>query len=575
MHKKILISLLLSAATLWATPQDLHKEITVERTVQPDLRDAFRLGGIAPEISMPPITTQALRPAEYTDAGALTSEAATLPPAPWADSIPMSPYRVYISAGYLPMYNAAGSGGLNILRRPTARLDIWAQADAYSYTGDIPYSTDVRLGSIVGQGGLDGSFRLPDKSVVTCALRGMAATIRTPYSYFSKDLPRTSAYYQRALSIGASLGWEKQFGTISGALGVGWENFRFLHNLPATVSTNYTAADEKLWTINGGLGLSDEYTGTRWLGINIDWNVLSSNVYPIQWYTAPCTVTEGHIRPYLNFDSDAVHGSVGLNVSVATGHDDGGMKIAPEANIALDVTDSFVLWAKATGGETLNPLSSVFRISQYVTPLRSYDRTNVPFDIRGGFNYGPSSGFSIEVNGGYAKVRNMLTPLVTINSDGYFSSRFTGTDFGCWYVGGRVSYAYGQLFTLAFGLKTGGSDNKVNSWYDWYDGAKTRFDASLKVHPIDKLDVELGYVMATDRKGITDVYPYGTNSTQVQRYISNLGNIGSLNLNASYKINRNFTAFLALNNILAKQYLLVSGMPARKLGGLIGIACKF
>lgn len=575
MHKKILISLLLSAAALGATPQDLHKEITVERTVQPDLRDAFRLGGIAPEITMPPITTRALRPAEYTDAGAFTSEAATLPPAPWADSIPMSPYRIYVSAGYLPMYNAAGSGGLEIIRRPKARLGIWAQADAYSYTGDIPYSTDVRLGSIVAQGGLDGSFRLPDKSVVTCALRGMAATIRTPFSYFSKNLQRTSAYYQRAMSIGASLGWEKQFGTISGALGVGWENFRFLHNLPPEVITNYTAANEKLWTINGTIGLSDEYTGTKWLGINIDWNVLSSNTFPNRWYTSECTVTEGHIRPYLNFDSDAVHGSVGVNLSVATGHDNGGMKIAPEANIAFDVTDSFVLWAKATGGEKLNPLSDVFRISQYVSPILSYDRTNVPFDIRGGFNYGPSSGLSIEVNGGYAKARNMLTPMVTIYSNGYMNSRFVGSDFGCWYVGGRVSYAYGQLFTLALGLKTGASDNEVNSWYEWYDGAKLRFDASLKVHPIDNLDVELGYVMATDRKGITDVHPYGTVSSQVQRYISNLGNIGSLNLNASYTITRNFTAFLALDNILAKKYLLVSGMPARPLGGLVGIACKF
>lgn len=575
MYKKSFIPLLLSATALWAPAQDLHKEITVERTVQPDLREAFRLGGIAPEISMPPITTQALRPAEYTEAGSVTPEAAKLPPAPWADSIPASPYRGYISIGYLPMYNGAGSAGINIINRPGSRLNIWGQADGYSYKGDIPYASDMRLGTIVASAGADGYFRLPDKSALTFGIKGMGATVRTPYSYRSKDLQRSEAYYQHALSAGASLGWEKNFGNVSAALGGGWENFQFRHNIPAVVMKDYTPLNEKVGTINASLGLSDEYTGARWLGVNIDWSILSSNVYPDSWYTSSRTVSEGNIRPYLNFDSDIVRGSIGVNLSVATGNSNGGVKVAPEANIACDVTDSFVLWARATGGESLNPMSKVFMMSQYVAPYRSYERSNVPFDIRGGFTYGPASGVTLEVNAGYAKARGILTPLVTIDSNGYLSSRFLGANFKCWYVGGRIAYAYGSLFALSLGLKTGNSDNDLNSWYEWYDGSKTRLDASFKVHPADNLDVEIRYLMRTDRRGITDVYPYNSTSTEVTRYISNLGNIGDLNLNATYRISRRLTVFASLDNILGKRYLLVSGMPAQQLGGLVGVAYKF
>ncbi len=574
MHKKSFFTLLLSVTALWVQAQDLHKEITVERTVQPDLRDAFRLGGIAPEITMPPITAPALRPAEYTEAGHLTAEAAVLPPAPWSDSIPYSPYKGYISVGYLPIYNAAGSAGFNIINRPGSRLNIWVQGNAYSYKGDIPHATDVRLGSVVATGGLDGAFRLRDKSMLSVALKGMAATIHTPYSYLSNELQRTSTYNQRALSVGASLGWSKTYGNLLASVGGEWENFRMLHNVPAVVAGSYTALNEKEGHINASLGLSDEFTGARWLGVNIEWDILHSNVFPDGWSISALTVSEGNIRPYLNFDSDAVRGSIGVNLSVATGNS-AGLKIAPEAHIACDVTDAFVLWARATGGEFLNPMSEVFRISQYVIPYRSYERSNVPFDIRGGFNYGPASGFTLEVNAGYAKARGILTPMMTIMSNGYFFSRFSGSDFSCWYVGGKIAYAYGQLFTLALAAQTGNSDNDVNSWYEWHDGARTQLDVSLKVHPIENLDVELKYLMRTDRRAITDVYAYNSSSSMVSRYLSDLGNIGNLNLNATYKITHSLTAFAALDNILGKRYLLVSGMPAQRFGGLIGIAYKF
>lgn len=574
MHKKSFFTLLLSATAMWGQAQDLHKEITVERTVQPDLRDAFRLGGLAPEITMPPATAPALRPAEYTDAGLLTAEAAKLPPAPWADSIPYSPYRGYISIGYLPMYNAAGNAGINIINRPGSRLNIWAQGNAYSYKGDIPHVTDVRLGTVVATGGADGSFRLRDKSLLSVALKGMAATVRTPYAYMSNNMQRSDAYYQRAVSAAASLGWEKTFGNISASLGGEFENFRMLHNIPKAVAGDYRALNEKEGHINAALALSDEFTGARWLGVKVDWDILHSNVFPNGWYTAERTLSEGNIRPYLNFDSDMVRGSIGVNLSVATGNSTK-LKIAPEAHIACDVTESFVLWARATGGEFLNPMSEVFRISQYVLPYISYDRSNVPFDIRGGFNYGPASGFTLEANAGYAKARDILTPMLTIKSDGYFYSRFAGSDFSCWYVGGRIAYTYGQLLTVALGARTGNSDNDVNSWYEWRDGAKTQFDVSLKVWPIDNLDVEIKYLMRTDRRAVTDVYPYDSASSMVKRYVSNLGNISNLDINAAYKISRSFTAFVTLDNILGKRYLLVSGMPAQRLGGLVGIACKF
>lgn len=575
MYKKSYITLLLSASALLAHAQDLHKEITVERTVQPELRESFRLGGIVPEISMPPISARALQPAEYSESGTVTHDAAILPPAPWSDSIPLSPYRGYVSVGYLPLYNAAGSAGYSIINRSDARLNIWGQADGYSYTGDIPHASGVRMGNVVASAGADGAFILSDSSHISVGLKGMGAVIRTPYAYLSDRVERTSAYYQRALSIGASVGWTKRFDNVTASFGGGWENFRFLHNIPSMLSLSNASLNEKVGVIKAGIGLSDEYTGTSWLGADIDWTILQSNFYPRSWYTVAATVTEGHIRPYLNFDSENIKGSIGVNLSIATGNSEKALRIAPVANIAFDITRSLSLWARATGGEHLNPMSAMFQINPYTMPDRSCARSNVPIDIRGGFNYGPASGVTLEINAGYASARSMPTTLVTVYSNGYMNSRFAPTDFKCWYVGGRIAYAYGSLLTAALAVRTAGADNDINSWYEWYDGAGTELDASVNVYPVERLDIGVQFLMRTGRKGLSDVYPYNSVSTQVARYISDLGDMANLNLNGNYRVNDRLTVFAAIDNILGKQYMLISGMPSRKLGGLIGVSCQF
>lgn len=575
MYKKRYFFMFLSASALLVNAQDLHKEITVERTVQPVLRESFRLGGLVPEISMPPISSRALQPAEYSESGVVTQDAATLPPAPWSDSIPVSPYRGYVSVGYLPMYNAAGSIGYNIINRPATMLKVWGQADAYSYMGDIPYAYGVRMGNIIASAGADGAFILKDRSRISIALKGMGATVRTPYAYMSEHVQRSSAYYQRAFSVDAAIGWAKNFDNLATSLSIGWENFRFQHNTPTTVSVDNKSLDEKMVKVKGGIGLSDEYTGTSWLGVDIDWNILKSNGYPNGWFTAQRTVSEGHICPFLNFDGEGVKGSIGANLSIATGNSDKSLRIAPEANISYDVSRSFTLWARATGGEYLNPMSTMFQINPYTMPDRSCDRSNIPIDIRGGFSYGPASGLTFELNAGYASAHGIPTSLVTIYSNGYMNSRFTATDFKCWYVGGRIAYDYGSLLTVAVALRTGSANNDINSWYEWYDGAKTELNASVNVHPIDHLDIRVQYLMRTDRKGISDVLPYNTSSLQVTRYISNLGDMGNLNVNAAYQVTDRLTVFADIENILGKRYLLISGMPAKPLSGLVGVSYKF
>lgn len=575
MYKKSYITLLLSASALLAYAQDLHKEITVERTVQPELREAFRLGGIVPEISMPPITARALQPAEYSESAAVTHEAATLPPAPWSDSIPLSPYRGYVSVGYLPLFNAGGSAGYNVINRRGALLKLWGQGNAYSYKGDIPYADGIRMGNLIASAGADGSFILSDSSRVHVALKGMGATVRTPYAYVSDNVQRNSVYYQRAVSLDAAIGWARNFGNLAASFSAGWENFRFLHNIPASISSRKSSLNEKVGRINAGIGLADEYTGTSWLGADVDWTILQSNSYLYKLSGRPATVTEGHIRPYLNFDSDNVKGRIGVNMSIATGNSEKALRIAPEANIAFDITRSLALWARATGGEYLNPMSTIYQINPYIMPDLSCSRSNVSYNISGGFNYGPAAGITFEVNAGYASVHGIPTSVVTIYANGFMSSRFLASDFKCWYVGGRLAYDYGSLFTVAVALRTAGSDNDVSTWYEWYDGAKTQLDASVNVRPIERLDIGVQYLMRTDRKGICDIYPRTTASTVVTRYVSSLGNIGNLNLNANYRISDRLNVFADLENLLGKRYLLISGMPANRLNGLIGVAYLF
>ena len=121
------------AATVAAGAKDLKTEITVDRTVVPVEREATRLGGISPVLMQPQTDFRRLTLVEYGEPSELTSSITPLEPASYGDTIPVTPYRGYASAGYFPAYNLGLSAGYRFINTSRTRLGAWMQFDGESY----------------------------------------------------------------------------------------------------------------------------------------------------------------------------------------------------------------------------------------------------------------------------------------------------------------------------------------------------------------------------------------------------------------------------------------------------------
>lgn len=114
-YKGLLLTAILTFAVTGAHAQVLSTEITVDRTVHPELSSASPLPTVKPDVLRPSMADNTLSPEEFGGPvlfGALPDTATAY----LADGLPAkSPYRCYATAAYGPVYRLALQGGLSLV----------------------------------------------------------------------------------------------------------------------------------------------------------------------------------------------------------------------------------------------------------------------------------------------------------------------------------------------------------------------------------------------------------------------------------------------------------------------------
>lgn len=574
MKRHILIATF-AALNIGAVAQDLHTEITVDRTVLPDVREASRPGGLTPSIIMPPVRNSVLTAAEFTDPGAVDPQVSPLSPARCNDTISPTPYRGYIAGGYFPLFHAMASAGYRIVDSSSAPLDIWAQYDGNSHNGDMPHYPEALFTNHIGHGGLKGAYRSADGNyALDYSIDGMAAIIRNPYFFLYSGYEHRRSYNQKAYRVNPRADWTGLFGEVRIDVALGWERFRMFNNTPLDLASPIIPhVRQNIISGAFGIGLCDGGRQT-WTGLDIDVAHMHSNRLPEGDDVRTGNLSVAHFRPYVRFDGRNINGHAGLNVSLATGVYGTHVKVAPDVLVAWQPLPNLTLYGSARGGEELNRMSDIFALNPYVYPCGAYSATNNPVIAEGGIHFSPISGLRISAEGGYAVSRAYLSPFIAITRYGYMTSDFRSVDFNSWYAGASISYTYATYATFAASYRTGGADNDINSWQGWRDAADNVASASLKVTPVAALDLTAEFQLRGGRKALSMLFPYGQAGGAVTR-VAKLSDVRNLNFMAAYRITPRLTAFINLDNILCHRYLLISGMPSQSIGGLVGAAYKF
>ncbi len=575
---KSIIASILSLTSVAVMAQNLHTEITVDRTVLPDVREAKRPGGIVPTLTSPSITQSALTPAEYNGQGTLSPLVNPLPPVSWGASTEHTPYRGYVSAGYFPLYNVGANAGYRFVDEDYAKAGAWVQYNGSSYNGDIPYFEDALFTNHIIRGGINGDFAFSKTSTLSINLLGANNVIRTPYYYLADNIEHRRSYNQSSYLLNPKAKLSFLFNNIYLSFGGGWQQFKFKPNL-ATDLTGQNFEHVTQNALDGFLkiGVCHEDESTPWVGIDLDGVILKSN--SIQEWAKDIYLTgkmaEAHVLPYVRTNWQNLNGHIGANVSIAKGLGESHIKIAPELLVEWNSIQWLKIYAHAHGGEYVNRMADIFEYNPYIYPAEAYRRSDIPVVVEGGFVVGPINGFELVVDGGYAVARDALLPIINIERNGYTYSTMKHSDFNCWNAGARMRYTYQSLATFEMGFKTGGSDISAATWYGWHDSAKWLFDTSLSIKPIEPLTLTVGFSSRACRKAIQIEYPFNRPSYSPDITYRSLGNMSNVNLHGDYMVSDQLTAFLDIENLLNNRCYLISGMPAQGLTGLFGIAYKF
>lgn len=585
--KAIYLSAILLSAASASMAQTLSKEIVIEKDIAPKQNDAKRRE-ISPSISLPAVKNRPLTVSEGASSTEVPSWVTTLEPAQADNAIGNSPYRGYVSAGYFPHPIAGLSAGYRAISTDATALDIFGQFTFNRYKRDnsIGNSVAVRrsaltLGTLLRQ-------RVGSVSMLGLDLDW------TLHNFNNPTLIDNGAN-QRANNVNLSLDWDSRVGIFDYKARVGYGYFGFANTQEARYS--YVRNSDNLKALNENrlnilLGASTAGSEVSTVGIDAEAQFAIYNSDALMFVssdpaTAPALTpgdgfTRGFIgvNPYYSYNGGKVDARIGLKASFSI-HSGKVVHISPDINISWRPATILGIWAKATGGEQLNSLTTLFNDMPYLSAVMApAHNSDIAYDISGGFNIGPCRGFTGKLYGGYASAKDWMMPVGAAHgANGDLYHRFERVDMKGWHFGVSAAYDYKGIVgaEVAFEMAPSSYDQ---GYYPWRDRAKRVLSASINCRPIRPLRVEIGYRLRSGRASyelvpaavLASMSAYYPEAVPVRH---SLGNVSDLSVDAAYDITRRLSVFCNINNILGGDWQEYYGITTAPINGLIGVGYKF
>lgn len=548
----------LLAISLSASAQDLVKEIDVDRTIVPQEREAVRPAAPSPSIFTPKVKPVELTTADRFAPSTLTPMMTIPQIASWGGTQPLTPYRGYITGGYLPIYNPGINAGYELISTSRSQLGAWV-----SYTGDsYKYHSDKYNNHFFGVG-VAGSHSFNANAALSADLTFRHDAFTTPFVSDGKQGASILDFHTAFLGKNSSVSY-----TVNADV----QHFAFADALWAVADVQGKAMKQTQIKVGGDATLSIPALGSLRPGASLSFDALLSNNLPKPSATGLTTGTGtyGILRfdPYMLFGGGEFKGKIGLNLSIGM-CDQSKMAVAPNLQLAYNPASLPIdIWASVGGGMGQNRIYDLYERDYTTTPPLALKSYNIPLSARAGVNVMPVSGLRMGLHIGYAITRDMAIPWlnVPVQPDMATAYKLDGLNAGV-----EASYTH-SLFTLraAYEAATSSSTDPNKGWYLWRDRAKSALSGAVKVRPLDRLTVTLSYLGRYGRHTFAPLTP----SSVVWQKVSTR-DISSLNIGAKYTFSPSLSFFANVENILNHRYYFSSTVPAPGVTGLLGAEYKF
>ncbi|MCM1020631.1 MAG: hypothetical protein NC343_00685 [Muribaculum sp.] len=612
--KQIIITLLIASTAFTAIAQQpLTKEITVDKEIIPQEKEAQRLI-LTPTVIRPQLQSKKLNWSSRAVQIDPANELRILPPAPWEASISPQPYRGYVSGGYLPLLQGGLSAGYRIIDNNTTTANAALQYNAVSYKGS-PHiigslkNSDLRYKYQKIALGFDITRNFGTNRTLSAYIGFTDAANSAPrwnYAITGKPLivdPRygfehSHSTYNR-LMTNAGIDWRHTLGSFYYSLGLkadydcslqgkSAERPNGFNDLYVDFSANvgYQLTDNSKIALDLSYSMAN-YTQSGYimhsLNINSDDRImlLLMGDYKKQDYSAVGATA------YYNIDNEFYSLRIGAHLSSRSG-DDKGLLVYPDLRLAIMPSQQFSAYIRVGGGDiVMNTLGSMWKKDPYISGFQHFAPSFQKWRGDAGLNIAPLAGLTVEFWGGYSRYGRIVLPQTEVFSNGVSLSPlhkqeyndnassyiYTGTyapykKYTSIHYGAAVGYKYGSVVDFRVSYE-GAPDDDDKGYAQWLDRAKSEFKANVKVSPIKPLDVSLGFTMRNGRK--TQIAITSTN----QLLNHKLGNLQSLDLGACYRLNSRVSVWANLENILNKRWQICYGVMNPGITGLVGATYKF
>ncbi len=566
----------------------LKKEITVERRIVPQLREAHRMS-LAPAIEMPAVSPAKLDYSSRTISTRVPALFSPLSPAAYADSIALSPWRGYLTLGYFPTLDQLLSAGYRIIDRERTQLGAWIQYDASFFHSEVPTNyIDTEINKILFRrntfaGGLNMSQTIGQSSAIN---------IELGYGYDRYNVPRNSASsaFDRAITntgrqhiirFDSKATFSSTVNDLRYSIAANYNIFAFGNGISESADKQHIFGFEGLLRTNPE-DESQAMLGLTFSGIH-DSNKpdRNSNIYGVllnESYTqALATLT-----PSYRYESGTFAADLGVRLDL-TIHSGKAFHIAPNVKVNWQPKPTFTLWAKAGGGEVQNTLSSLYSFTYRLSPVSCYLNSHVPVTLDAGLTVGPFSGAYFRMFGGWAKANEWLMPIAFYNIYGAYGTgvAMSPVDIDGWHAGIAAGYSYRRIVDVEVSAEMAPQDYD-KGYYLWRDRAKRVITATLAIRPVKELEIEAEWQYRGGRK-IYDRNPVTynpgwcgtTGAYEVTKYSADYSTLSSISIGGRWSFSPKASVFLNLNNLLNRKDITLLGEPGRGIYGLAGFSLNF
>lgn len=606
MKTKAFYSILLASAALSpaVAADELNQTISVTKETEVVEHKADKMQSL-PDASPVKATPVNLRYSDWAVPASLDPLLVVQNPQRQADGFAFSTKRGYAEFGMGNYLNMVGSFGYRVLDKDKTKLGIWLQHN--SANGSISNYNDAFAPYSVGQGEARKKFFLENRIGADFSNRFSAGTLAaslvyhlSKFNYYGMMLPSAITEEvekkQRNNEVGIGLQWlspandGRSFGYHAG---LAYNYSGYGDAVGGVVSNGIEIKPLTEHHLTANAGAEFVWDEDSHIGIDATFNYLSykNRIVNYEGYngfdrTFGATFTDRSqsvtsLTPYYQKSNDRINLRIGARLDIASSGT--AFRIAPDVRFDYTINSRASLAVSATGGNRMNPLHVIAERCRYVNPsMALIDNTFTLVDAEARLNIGLFKGFSVSPFVGFAVVKNAYLPTIATNVGFSGAEQFTSPDL----LHGTVAYASHDLngvkagidFTYKFRslleLKAGymfTPQGNESGYVAADDRAEHQLTASLKVTPIKRLDINLGYQFRSGRNAMRSKEFQGA----VEMSKLGLGIVSDLSLGATYRINDTFHVYAQGNNLLNRRWEDYFAMRNQGINFLIGVGVKF